>query len=445
MTPCGLDKLIEQNHSKTFFFRTSKLLFNRTENLVKKLKVKEDIKDLEEVDKKPAWVDEDDVQFQGNTVSNVKKNVPLFKDKLKQKYENLVGTPGWAKLKVTENNDKILRTVGHLHNKTDKHFLRKEALDFKRLTKINKSTNNEGTIISCIEFHPTASVAIVAGTSGSVSLFSIGRETNKLHNFRVKGWNYVSSANILPDGSEAYLSSTKYHEFCVYNLRRGEPKLVNLPSRITNPSDFKISGDGQFIATCEGYDEVFLLRTGSYELLRCLKHNSNVTTMTFSHNSKELYSYGSTGEVTVWDLSTFRPIKKFNDNGCVNASCIETSVCGKLLATGSQEGIVNIYQTSELTTSDPLPLKTVTNLRTAITHLKFNKTTEMLSVASKMYPNALKIVHIPSYNVFKNVPEHDFDLNSVYTVNFSPNSGYMALGNDKGSAYLYRLKHYKNY
>ncbi|KOB58254.1 U3 small nucleolar RNA-associated protein 18-like protein [Operophtera brumata] len=270
--------------------KSSKLLFNKTEHLVKKLKPTENYEELKDTDKKPAWVDEDDGQFEGPTASNVRnnKNKPLYKDKLKQKYETLVGTPGWAKLETkdeNETNDEILRTVGHLQKKKDKYNLSQHVLDLKRLTKINGSTRNEGTTISCIEFHPTASVALVAGTSGAVSLFSIGRETNKLHNFR----------------------------------------------------------------------------------------------------------------------------------------------------------------TSELTGREPVPLKTVSNLRTAITHLKFNPTTEILSVASKMYPNAVKMVHIPSYHVFKNVPEHDFDLNNVVTVNFSPNSGYMGLGNDMGAAYLYRLKHYKNY
>lgn len=342
-------------------------------------------------------------------------------------------------------NDEILRTVGHLQKKKDKYSLRETVLDIKQLTKMNASTRNEGATIACIEFHPSASVALVAGTSGAVSLFSIGRETNKLHNFRINGWNYITTADILPDGSEAYLSSSKNHKFCVYNLMRGEPKLVDLPTRINEPFDFKLSNDGKYIATCEGFDEVFLLKTGSYELLRCLKHNSNVVSVVFSHDNKELYSFGISGEITVWDLSTYRPIKKFNDSGCVNASCITTSACGKLLATGTNEGIVNIYQTSELTGKEPVPLKTISNLRTAITSLKFNPTTDILSLASKLYPNAVKMVHIPSYHVFKNIPDHSDNLNNVVTVNFSPNSGFMGLGNDMGAAYLYRLKHYKNY
>lgn len=432
-----------------YFCRSSNLLFNKTESLAEKFLNEENTEDSNVTDIGPAWVDEDDSQFERSSAVNVKtKNKALNKDKLKQKYQTLLGTPGWAKLQNKDElaaDDEILRTVGHLQKKKDKHSLREEVLDYKKLTKINASTRNEGATISCIEFHPSASVALVAGTSGTVSLFSIGRETNKLHNFRIAGWRNVSTADILPDGSEAYLSSSKNNKFCVYNLMRGEPKLVDLPSRINEPIEFKLSCDGKYIAVCEGFDEVFLLRTGSYELLRCLKHNTNVVSVTFSHDNKELYSFGISGEITVWDLSTYRPVKKFNDNGCVNASCINTSTCGRLLATGSKEGIVNIYNSSELAGKEPLPLKTISNLRTAITHLKFNPTTDILSLASKNYPNAVKMVHIPSYHVFKNVPDHSDDLNHVVTVNFSPNSGYMGLGNDKGLAYLYRLKHYKNY
>lgn len=370
-----------------------------------------------------------------------------YSEKLKQKYENLMGTPNWAKLNKTQkfdDDDDIIRTIGHLQRKKSTS-LRKDLLDIKRFPKINSGTGNEGPIISCVEFHPKVSVSLVAGQSGVVSLFSIGGDVNnKLHSFKLKKFK-VSAAHFIPDGSEVFIASKVSHNYCIYNLVKAEPKLVQLPQVVKKPNIFQLSSDGMYIATTAGYDEVYLISTQSRELLRILKNNTKTESVAFSHDNKQLYCYGAQGEVTVWDLAIFRIVKKFYDNGCVTASCITTSQCGRLLATGSGEGIVNVYETSKVTATEPQPLRTISNLRTKITSLQFNSTSEILAMSSGYYPNAVKLVHIPSYHVFSNFPNQSSNLYQVDKVSFSPNSGFMALGNNKGCAFLYRLKHYKNY
>ncbi|KAI5644447.1 hypothetical protein NE865_03554 [Phthorimaea operculella] len=429
--------------------RLSKLLFNKANDLVAKLKKTENITPNENDDKKPAWIDDDEEDFRADIIPNT-KNKCSYSEKLKQRYESLIGTPSWAQLnKVKKEDDEdaesgVLRTVGHLQKKKA-ITLPKDYLDINRFPKINAETGNEGPIISCIEFHPNMSVSLVAGQSGVVSLFSIGGDVNnKLHSFNLKQFQ-VSSAHFNPSGSEAYLSSKKSHNYCIYDLVKAEPKYVQLPQVVKRPTIFEMSPDGKYIATAIGYDEVYIIATESRELLRSLKHSNNVVSLVFSHDSKQLYSYCAQGEVMIWNLSTYRVVQKFYDHGCVTASKITSSRCGKLLATGSGEGIVNVYDTSNLTSSEPIPLKTITNLTTRITHIKFNASSEILAMSSGCYPNAVKLVHIPSYHVFSNFPKPSTNLYQVDVVNFSPNSGFMALGNNKGCAFLYRLKYYKNY
>lgn len=421
------------------------MLFNKSKNIVEKLKSSEEL--VPEIDNKPAWRDKDDDEFRANIITNVTSKATYSK-KLKQKYENLMGTPNWAQLnkkqKLYDDDDDIIRTVGHLQKKKSTS-LQKDFLDIKRFPKINSETGNEGPIISCVEFHPKLSVSLVAGHSGVVSLFSVGGdENNKLHSFKLKKFK-VSTAHFTPNGSEVFISSKLSHNYCLYNLVKAEPKLVQLPQVVKKPTIFQLSSDGQYIAAAIGYDEVYVISTQSRELLRSLKNNSKTESVAFSHDNKSLYCYGTQGEVTIWDLATFRVVKKFYDNGCVTSSCITTSQCGRLLATGSGEGIVNVYETSNLTVMEPMPLKTISNLRTKITSLKFNSASEILAMSSGYYPNAVKLVHIPSYHVFSNFPKPTSNLYQVDMVSFSPNSGYMALGNNKGCAFLYRLKHYKNY
>lgn len=371
----------------------------------------------------------------------------FYASKLKQKYNTLIGTPSWAELNKKENDEdddhEILRTVGHLQKKKSSG-LSKDLLEYKKFPTINSATNNEGQIIQCLEFHPKLSVSLVAGTSGVVSLFSIGGDVNtKLHSFKLKNW-IVSSVHFTPDGTEAYIASKKNHNYCVYDLVKAEPKLVQLPKAIKRPSFFKLSSDGKYIATSIGMDEVYIICAKSKELLRSLKNNTNIVSVAFNSTCDKLYCYGVQGEITVWDLPTFKALSKFQDQGCVSASTLETSACGRLLATGSGEGIVNVYEMSNLTSPYPMPLKTVSNLRTRITDITFNGTSEILAISSSYYPNAIKLLQLPSYHVFQNFP-NKLNLYQVQKVSFSPNSGYMAIGNNKGHAFLYRLKHYKNY
>lgn len=415
-------------------------MFNQSKALVEKLKP---IENTElDVDQKPVWTDDDDQQLNDN---NVIKNQNSHN--LKHRFETLMGTPSWAKLNrkiVSEDDDDLLRTVGHIQKRKTVH-LPKDFLETKMLPLINSETKNEGRFINHVVFHPKLSVALVAGNSGIVSLFSIGGDVNnKLHSFKLKNWK-VTAAEFTPDGSEAYLASNSNHSYCVYDLVKAEPKLIQLPHVVKRPKIFNLSLDGKYIAVSDGFDEIFIISSASKELLRSLKHNSSVESVTFSSNSEQLYCYCIQGEVTVWDLSTFRAIKKFYDNGCVNASCITMSPCGRLLATGSREGIVNIYETSTINTLEPIPLKTISNLTTKITNLRFNATSEILAASSSIIQNAVKLIHIPSHHIFTNFPDQSKGLSHVQTVNFSPNSGYMAVGNDKGCANLYRLKYYKNY
>ncbi|XP_013190215.1 U3 small nucleolar RNA-associated protein 18 homolog [Amyelois transitella] len=424
--------------------KLSGLLFNKSKKIVEKLK--KNIENNEFVDNQPVWFDEDDNHLAANTIPN-KKSKALQSERLKQKYESIMGTPNWAKLgQIPENEDEseITKKVGHVHKKKSLN-LPKDYLEIRRFPNINNETKSEGKVISCVEFHPKLSVALVGGQSGIVSLFSIGGDTNnKLHSFRLKKWK-VTSAYFSPEGSEAYLASEADHSYCLYNLVKAEPKLVQLPHCVKKPKIFKLSPNGKYLAVADGFDEIHIICAKSNERLRALKHNSSVVSVAFSHNSEQMYCYCAQGEITIWDLSTYRALKKFYDNGCVNASCITDSPCGKLLAAGSKEGIVNVYDRSSLDSPSPFPLKTISNLTTKITDIKFNATSEIIAISSNCYPNAVKLVHTPSYHVFSNFPKQSITYNNIQTVNFSPNSGYMALGNDKGLAYLFRLKYYKNY
>ncbi|XP_061710976.1 U3 small nucleolar RNA-associated protein 18 homolog [Cydia pomonella] len=431
--------------------KLSELLFHKSKNMSEKLKSQDDLNS--ELDLKPAWVDDDDLnQMASNPMLKGKAE---YADKLKQKFQTMMGTPSWAKIKpktADEDTDNILNRVGHLESKKRMQTgtgLKPKVLEIRSVQDANVETKNEGPNIYCFEFHPKLSVTMVGGSSGVVSLLSISVQQNKkLHSFELKNWE-INIARFTPSGTHAFIASTgPYRQYCYYDLVKAVPEIIDLPNLVEYINNFELSRDGKYIAICGGFDEVLIFSATSRELIRRLKNNSNIVSICFSHTSEQLYCYGTYGEVTMWDLSTFRSYRKFYDQGCVNGSLITSSPCGRLLATGSGEGIVNIYQTSALkesTTYNPEPFHVVSSLCTKITGLQFNASTEIMAIISNVLPSAAKLVHIPSYKIFQNFPTQERDIGLLNGIGFSPNSGYMGVGNDKQRALLYRLKHYKNY
>lgn len=86
--------------------------------------------------------------------------------------------------------------------------------------------------------------------------------------------------------------------------------------------------------------------------------------------------------------------------------------------------------------------KTYSNLTTSITSLAFHPSGEALAFASKWEKDSLRLAHVESKTVFANWPTAKTPLKYVSGVAFSERQGYVAIGNDKGKALLYRLSHY---
>jgi U3 small nucleolar RNA-associated protein 18 len=83
------------------------------------------------------------------------------------------------------------------------------------------------------------------------------------------------------------------------------------------------------------------------------------------------------------------------------------SADGSQLATGSHSGIVNVYETSESGDSPLTLVKSIMNLTTAVSDLKFDPSGQLLAVCSKWKKNAVRLIHTGaggSYTAFQNFP-----------------------------------------
>uniref|UniRef100_A0A182YMV1 U3 small nucleolar RNA-associated protein 18 homolog n=1 Tax=Anopheles stephensi TaxID=30069 RepID=A0A182YMV1_ANOST len=400
------------------------------------------------------WHDSDDDDEEDS--SNVKRNkfsreeLPdqLTNERRRKQFEQIVGKPKWADLnrdREVDSDDEILQTVGHVVKGTASQGLPKGMIELKKLKNLNRETKAEGEI-TAINFHPTSMVAIIAGKSGLVSIVTVdGVRNEKLHTIFLPKMRVVCSS-LSPDGNEAIFGSYRkfYH---VYNLISGQSDTLKIPERETwLMKNFRVSLCGKYMASAGECGEVHLMSAKSKEVLQTIQLRYPCQSLAFTPDSRHLLCHSKDTEVSVFSLVEKRIVNVFLDDGCVNGSCIAVCPNGQFVATGSRQGVVNIY-TLEVTLSQkqPVPLKTINNLTTYIDSLTFNATSELLAIASSTVKNAIKLIHVKSATVFRNFPLPMTNMGHITTIAFSPSGGYLALGTKQSTVLLFRVKHYPNY
>lgn len=402
--------------------------------------------------REPVWADSDDEGEDIVTNANTKvaeiKRKEQYKKQLQSKFQRILGAPAWADLdreqKDDDSDDEILRTAGHLA-RTESVNLPRGILTFKRMKDLNRVGYAEGPSITGVEFHPTSTVSLVTGSRGVATIYSIdGKKNDKLHSMAFNSFP-IRCCRFNHDGTEAIFGGSQKY-FYTYNLLGGQTQRIFLPKTITKMTKFEVSPCGQYLALAGRFGEVHLLHTTTKELLCTVKQQTVATSLAFSNDSNLLFSHGKESEVNVFDIRKQQFIHRFIDEGCINGSSIAISPNGRLVAAGSKQGVVNIYNYSDvLSNKAPRPEKTILNLTTAISATKFNYTSEMLAIASKEVPDAVKLVHFPSGTVFSNFPGFQSNFGRPDVIQFSPQSGYLAIGNHSKQVALYRLKHFNNY
>ncbi|XP_058058873.1 U3 small nucleolar RNA-associated protein 18 homolog [Anopheles bellator] len=409
----------------------------------------------EPMERSAAWHDSDDDNDDDEDNPKVKRNKydrelgKLTYERRRKKFEQIVGNPKWADLdrvQEPDSDDEILQTVGHVVKpKKGSQELPKETIELKVLKTLNRETKHEGKIHS-ICFHPSSMVAMIGGSSGTVSIVTVdGVRNEKLHTIGLEKFK-LTCARLTPDGNEAIFGGYRkfYH---VYNLISGQSATLKIPFQETwSLRNFCLSPSGQYLASMGNCGEVHLLNAKTKELLRTVQLRYESAALAFTPDSRHLLCHSRDIEVTVYSLDRQRIVNVFQDEGCVNGSTIAVCPNGQFVATGSRQGIVNIYSLeTTFQQKNPVPLKTIDNLTTSIGSITFNATSELLAIASPDVTNAIRLVHIRSGTVFRNFPLQNSQLGNVTCVAFSPSGGYLAFGNKQSYVSLFRVKHYQNY
>ena len=221
--------------------------------------------------------------------------------------------------------------------------------------------------------------------------------------------------------------------------------------------------------------QIILVSATTCQWMHTLKMNGTVRSAAFSADGRQLMTAGSDGEIYLWDLRKNRCIHRGTDEGGSPSVSLAISQTGDYVACGSDSGVVNVYDgngdgfggalqrreqqlsgaagaaggggSTFLSRPSPgvgtlKPLKAMMNLTTPADITHFNSDGQILAIASSRKKDALRLVHLPSMTTFANWPTSRTPLHYVTAVDFSPNSGFFAVGNSRGRVLLYRLKHF---
>lgn len=390
--------------------------------------------------RRAVWTDDEEFGADHEEQKHdLRRKIPFQKRK-QIMFDKVRTAPKWAEFK-NEENDELL-TIGNIKNSAT-FALPADDLQIKKLKSINRDAEGNESITS-VQFHPSSTVALVAGNSGVSTLHAVdGCKNEKIHSIRFKNYP-ITCARFFDGGNKVLFGGIKNHLFS-YDLLETSEKCHFFPKHITNFMKFDISPCEKYVCVAGRFGEIHLLDLKSKEVIHTYKQDEPVTAIKFSKDSR-IFTHSSESKINVLNLKTLRIEHTFIDDGCVHGRCVDISQSGGLLASGSQEGVVNLYNYEDVFANKyPKPIKTLFNLKTAISDVKFNGTSEILGFCSDLVPGAVKLYHCGAGTVFSNFPGFQNKLHKIKLVEFSPLSGYLGLGSSSNEVSLHRLKHFKNY
>ncbi|CDO51798.1 hypothetical protein DV113_001814 [Geotrichum candidum] len=434
-----------------------------------------------------AWIDSDDERLEislvdSNRLKKLRKNggedIVTGKEyvkRLRTRFEKIYPVPLWAQDKVAdiasedededmESDDdapissdplaKLLQSTSRYISNDKTKLLPAGVIDIDRLKDANQAARSIGAVQS-LQFHPTHPLLLTSGYDKTLRLFHIDGKTNPLVTTLHISRSPLHTALFHPDGIRVFAGGKRKH-LHIWNIETGTVvKFTNLGGNDQFHRDtrkFKISPCGRFLALMGSEGWVSILSCNNGQWITSVKVEGSVADLAWFSEGKGLAVLNTAGDVWEWDSAKRQFTGRWRDEGGVGSSTI--ALGGKdnrWCAIGSGAGIVNVYDRQSLqggivsSEGEPLsykPRATLKQLVTAITTLEFSPDGQMLVMASKEKKDAFKLVHVPSFTVFKNWPTTVTPFGRVTSFDFTPGGEYMSVGNLQGKARLWKFAHY---
>ena len=279
-----------------------------------------------------------------------------------------------------------------------------------------------------------------------VRLYSIDGTTNRHLRTTHLPSHPIHSASFINAATELLATSRRPFLYTVNTETGQATKVGGVAGRGERSWERHVASvEGEWVALLGDKGVVSVLDAKSKQWVgQLVGSGGNVRAGVFTADGRQLYTVGDDDTTYLWDLRTRRCLDRRHDPASIHNTAIalsppasSASTSGGLLAVGSTAGLVSLYPAA-----GGASMRTLSGLTTAVDSLLFNHSGELLVSSSRRVRDALSVYHVGSGSVVANWPTSRTPLHYVTSMDFSPHSGYLAVGNDRGRVLMYRLKHY---
>lgn len=330
--------------------------------------------------------------------------------------------------------------------------LQSGVLNLRRVTNANEEDPNKAEA-RCVEFHPSGRLLLTAGLDKTLRIFQVdGKQNAKVQGVHMRNFP-IHTAKFTGGGTQVVMAGRRRY---FHQLDMNSGTVSTLQTLSTHEERawerFEVSSDGSKLAFLGQQGKVVLLSNKTKREIGQLRLNGRVASVAFAAegaNENHIYATSEDGTVYLWDARRMDCIDRHKDEGAIHNTSFATSRAHYAL--GSDSGVVNVYSSGAMRTSSQAPVfgtrtekpkKSFFNITTAIDNATFNSDGKLLAFSSHDKKNAVKVAHIPTMTVYSNWPSARANLHRACCLRFSPKSGYLAIGNDKGVVHLMRLASY---
>lgn len=438
---------------------------------------------------KAAWIDSDDEKLQISLLSSDRlrklRKTPAddlisgreYTKRLRNRFEKLYPKPDWAMEKeddesrddrqdsdiLMDSDDedlkrpdplaKLLQSKSRFTSQSKPKLLPPSQLDIARLKDANASAVSKSAV-QTLDFHPTHPLLLTGGYDRTLRIYHVDGKVNPVATSIHIRESPFQTAQFHCDGKRVFAAGRRRYMY-IWDI---ETEKVDTISRMygheqtqRSMEHFSLSPCGRFIGLIGASGWMNLLSTSSGQWIAGAKVEGVVADLAWHSDGNVVSIANTAGEIWEWHSGERKVMNKWKDYG--GSATTRITVGGKgdrFTAVGGQNGIVSVYDRrnpvvtdgQDLETSIYKPKATIENLVTTVSSLKFSNDGQILAVASRAKKDALRLVHVPSFTVFKNWPTSGTPLGKVTSVAFTPGTQMFCTGNEAGHARLWRLNHY---
>ena len=372
--------------------------------------------------------------------------------------------------------EKFLRNVNKLagYGSAQKSKLRPEVLDIQRTREI---PDQHKAPVACLSFHPEYPVLLSASTASILYLHHIAPEAHptpnpQLTSVQAKQVDVRRAEFLLPKGDKIFFGGRRKY-FHHWDLPSG---LVQKTTQIQGHrlehktmERFRLSPCGRYMgiiaSTKKGGGIINVLSTTSMQWIAAARLSSRhgIADFAWWRTGDGMTILGKDGQVGEYSMESRKFLGIWIDEGSVGATVIALGGFGgpaqigedRWVAVGSNSGITNIYERTELLAPSsktaegaedltfkqrPTPRRIFEQLITPISVVAFSPDGQLLAFGSMHKKDALKLVHLPTCTIYQNWPTSSTPLGRITALSFGRQSDLLAVGNDAGKIRLWQIR-----